>query len=92
MRLPRLLLAFALVGVCGAAAAETPKFRRFAGGESSRFSNAYWIVTSRGTVLVDAPFLLTDAKALAAEMSAAGGFPVGAAILLGPAPGQPTSA
>ncbi len=81
MRLPRLLLALALVGVSGSAPAEAPRFRRFASGAASRFSNSYWIVTSRGTVLVDAPFLLSEAKALRAEISSASGAPLGAAIL-----------
>lgn len=81
MRLPRLFLALVLVGVSGAAPAETPRFRRFASGQASRFANAWWIVTSRGTVLVDAPFLLSEAKVLAAELASASGAPVGAAIL-----------
>ena len=81
MRFPRLLLALPLLGVCSAAPAEMPKFRRFASGEASRFANAWWIVTSRGTVLVDAPFLLDEAKALSAELAAAGALPAGAAIL-----------
>lgn len=81
MRLSPLLLALALAGVSGAAPAETPKFRRFASGEASRFANSWWIVTSRGTVLVDAPFLLSEAKGLGAEMTSASGAPLGAAIL-----------
>lgn len=81
MRFPSLLLALSLLGVCSAAPAETPRFRRFASGEASRIANAWWIVTSRGTVVVDAPFLLDEAKALLAEMAAAGGLPAGAAIL-----------
>lgn len=81
MRFARLFLPLFLLGVCGDAGAERPRVRRFASGEAARFANAWWIVTSRGTVLVDAPFLTTEAKALAAEMAAAGGLPVGAAIL-----------
>ena len=81
MRFPRLLLALALLGVCAAASAETPRFRRFASGEASRFANSWWIVPSRGTGVVDAPFLVADERALSAELAAAGALPAGAAIL-----------
>lgn len=54
---------------------------RFAGGEASRFANVYWFRTGRGSVLVDAPFLLREAERLRAAMTAEGALPLGAVLL-----------
>lgn len=81
MRTLRLLVAAALLGAAGLAPASGPKVHRFASGEASRFSNAYWFRTERGSVLVDAPFLAAEGRGLRAEMSAAGALPLGAVIL-----------
>ena len=58
----------------------------FSGDETSRFASSYWFRTERGSVLVDAPFLATEAEALEAAMGAGGALPLGAAILTGAQP------
>lgn len=82
----RILLAVALAGVSAPARAAGPVVHRFTSGEASRFANAWWFRTERGNVLVDAPYLLGDATALRADLSAAGALPLGAAILTDSAP------
>mgnify|MGYP003587584538 CR=1 FL=1 len=76
---PFLLLALLCAG--RGAPAANPGVRRFPGGEVSRFANAYWFRTERGSVLVDAPLLRREAEALRSEIASAGGLPLGAAIL-----------
>ena len=86
MRVTALLLAAALAGVSRPSAAAGPVVHRFASGEASRFSSAWWFLTERGSVLVDVPYLSADAGALRTEMAAAGALPLGAAILTGATP------
>lgn len=86
MRLLRLLVAASLALVSPLAAGAGPKVHRFQGGEASRFGSAYWFLTERGSVLVDAPFLASEGGALKAEMAAAAALPLGAAILTGGRP------
>lgn len=86
MHAPRLLLLVALAGVSNPAAAAGPVVHRFASGEASRFANAWWFRTERGSVLVDAPYLLSESTALRSDLSAAGALPLGAAILTDSAP------
>lgn len=86
MLLVRRLLLLALIGVCAPAGGAGPKVHRFTGGEASRFGNAWWFRTERGSVLIDAPFLAAEAAALRAELAEAGALPLGAAILTGPRP------
>jgi glyoxylase-like metal-dependent hydrolase (beta-lactamase superfamily II) len=83
MRLSRLLLFVTLTAVSPAAFAGGPVVRAFSGDETSRFASAYWFRTDRGSVLVDAPFLVAEAEALKAAMRAGGALPLGAAILTG---------
>lgn len=88
MRFVRLAVAVSLAFVSPLAAAGGVKVHRFASGESSRFASSYWFLTERGSVVVDAPFLVPEAGALKAEMAVAAALPLGAAILTG---GQPES-
>jgi len=81
MRRSRLLVLLGLLGASAAAAASGPKVHRFPGGAPSRFASAYWFLTERGSVLVDAPFLAPEAAALRSELASAGAWPLGAAIL-----------
>ncbi len=83
MRLSRLLLFVAMTAVSASALAGGPVVRVFSGDETSRFASAYWFRTERGSVLVDAPFLVAEAEALKAAMRAGGALPLGAAILTG---------
>jgi glyoxylase-like metal-dependent hydrolase (beta-lactamase superfamily II) len=80
MCLIRSLLALALTAATPASAGGF-RIHRFASGEASRFASSYWFLTERGSVLVDAPFLASEAGALKAELASAGATPVGAAIL-----------
>lgn len=83
MRLVRIVLIASLALVSPLSAAGGPKVHRFASGEASRFASSYWFLTERGSVLVDAPFLVPEAEGLKAEMTAAAALPLGAAILTG---------
>jgi glyoxylase-like metal-dependent hydrolase (beta-lactamase superfamily II) len=86
MRVLRVFLAAALALVSPLASGAGPKVHRFQGGEASRFASAYWFLTERGSVLVDAPFFASEADALKAEMRTAAALPLGAAILTGRRP------
>lgn len=88
MRVPRPLFAFLVAAVSATAAGAGPKVHHFAGSEASRLSSSYWFLTERGSVLVDAPFLASEAGSLRAAMTSAAVFPPGAAILTG---GRPES-
>lgn len=88
MRAPRLLFVILLAAVSSPARGAGPKVHRFAGGEASRLSSSYWFLTERGSVMVDAPFLASEAGSLKAAMSSAAALPLGAAILTG---GRPES-
>lgn len=81
MRLARILLFLAAAASSPLAFGAGPTVRAFASGEASRFASSYWFRTDRGSVLVDAPFLASEAEALKAAMGAAGALPLGAAIL-----------
>ncbi len=81
MQIFRSVFLLALAGLASAAPAAGPTVHRFASGEISRLASAYWFRTERGSVLVDAPFLSSEAAALRAEMAGAGALPLGAAIL-----------
>lgn len=83
MCLSRLLLFVAMTVVSPLALAGGPVVRTFSGDETSRSASAYWFRTERGSVLIDAPFLVAEAEALEAAMRAGGALPLGAAILTG---------
>lgn len=60
--------------------------RTFVSSELSSRMRCYWFETSRGTLLVDVPFLPSDGAALKKELEAHGAFPAGAVLFTGSNP------